>query len=89
MLSHINVGYGSDVSIAKAAQTIAQVVGYTGVVTFDTSKPDGTPRKWMDSSRLNSLGWQAQVPLLQGLTLAYQDFLIRTLSPVGAHPVGE
>jgi GDP-L-fucose synthase len=75
MLSHINVGYGTDVSIAEAAQTIAQVVGYTGAVTFDTSKPDGTPRKWMDSSRLNSLGWQAEVPLLQGLTLAYQDFL--------------
>jgi GDP-L-fucose synthase len=76
MLSHINVGYGTDVSIAQAAQTIAQVVGYTGAVTFDTSKPDGTPRKWMDSSRLNSLGWQAKVPLLQGLTQAYQDFLV-------------
>jgi GDP-L-fucose synthase len=75
MLSHINVGYGTDVSIAEAAQTIAQVVGYTGEITFDSSKPDGTPRKWMDSSRLNSLGWQAQVPLLQGLTQAYQDFL--------------
>ena len=75
MLSHINVGYGTDVSIAEAAQNIAKVVGYTGAVTFDTSKPDGTPRKWMDSSRLNSLGWQAQVPLLQGLTQAYQDFL--------------
>ena len=78
MLSHINVGYGTDVSIAEAAQTIAQVVGYKGAVTFDTSKPDGTPRKWMDSSRLNSLGWQAKVPLLQGLTQAYQDFLTRT-----------
>jgi GDP-L-fucose synthase len=78
MLSHINVGYGADLSIAEAAQTIAQVVGYTGAVTFDTSKPDGAPRKWMDSSRLNSLGWQAEVPLLQGLTLAYQDFLTRT-----------
>jgi GDP-L-fucose synthase len=78
MLSHINVGYGADVSIAAAAQTIAQVVGYTGAVTFDTSKPDGTPRKWMDSSRLNSLGWQAQVSLLQGLTQAYQDFLTKT-----------
>jgi GDP-L-fucose synthase len=75
MLSHINVGYGSDVSIAEAAQTIAQVVGYSGAITFDTSKPDGAPRKWMDSSRLNSLGWQPQVPLLQGLTQAYQDFL--------------
>ena len=78
MLSHINVGYGSDVSIAEAAQTIAQVVGYTGAVTFDTSKPDGTPRKWMDSNRLNSLGWKAQVPLFQGLTQAYQDFLNQT-----------
>lgn len=78
MLSHINVGYGSDVTIAEAAQTIAQVVGYTGAVTFDATKPDGTPRKWMDSTRLNSLGWQAQVPLLQGLTQAYQDFLSMT-----------
>jgi GDP-L-fucose synthase len=76
MLSHINVGYGSDVSIAEAAQAIAQVVGYTGAITFDTTKPDGTPRKWMDSSRLNTLGWQAQVPLIQGLTKAYQDFLV-------------
>ena len=75
MLSHINVGCGSDVSIAEAAQAIAQVVGYTGAVNFDTGKPDGTPRKLMDSSRLNSLGWQAQVPLVQGLTQAYQDFL--------------
>jgi GDP-L-fucose synthase len=77
MLSHINVGYGTDVSIAEVAQSIAQVVGYTGAVTFDTSKPDGTPRKWMDGSRLNKLGWQAQVPLLQGLTQAYHDFLTR------------
>lgn len=75
MLSHINVGYGSDVSIAEAAQAIAQVVGYTGAVTFDTTKPDGTPRKWIDSSRLNTLGWQAQIPLIEGLTKAYQDFL--------------
>jgi GDP-L-fucose synthase len=82
MLGHINVGYGSDVSIAEVVQIIAQVVGYTGTVTFDTSKPDGTPRKWMDSSRLNSLGWQAQVPLLQGLTQAYEDFLVRTRPPV-------
>jgi GDP-L-fucose synthase len=78
MLSHINVGYGSDMSVAEVAQTIAQVVEYKGAVTFDASKPDGTPRKWMDSSRLISLGWQAQVDLLQGLTQAYQDFLTRT-----------
>jgi GDP-L-fucose synthase len=78
MLSHINVGYGSDVSIAEAAQTIAQVVGYTGAVTFDTSKPDGAPRKLMDSTRIHSLGWQAKVDLEQGLALAYQDFLTHT-----------
>ena len=77
MLSHINVGFGTDVTIAEAAQTIAQVVGYTGAVNFDTSKPDGTPRKLMDSTLLNSLGWQAQVPLKLGLTKAYQDFLAR------------
>jgi GDP-L-fucose synthase len=75
MLSHINVGYGQDVTIAEAAQTIAQVVGYNGAISFDATKPDGTPRKWMDSSRLNSLGWQSQVDLRQGLVLAYQDFL--------------
>ena len=77
-LSHINVGYGTDVTIAEAAQTIAKVVGYTGAVTFDINKPDGTPRKWMDSSRLKSLGWQAKVPLLEGLAKSYQDFLTRT-----------
>jgi GDP-L-fucose synthase len=89
MLSHINVGFGADVSIAEAAQTIAQVVGYRGAVTFDTSKPDGTPRKWMDSTRLNSLGWQAKVPLLQGLTQVYKDFLSGILSNVGVHTVGD
>lgn len=75
MLSHINVGFGSDVSIAEAAKTIAQVVGYPGNITFDPSKPDGAPRKLMDSSRLNQLGWRPHVELAQGLALAYQDFL--------------
>jgi GDP-L-fucose synthase len=75
MQSHINVGYGQDVTIALMARAVAQTVGYTGRVEFDTSKPDGPPRKWMDSRRLNSLGWQAQVPLQQGLALAYADFL--------------
>lgn len=75
MLSHINVGYGSEESIAEAARIIARVVGYNGAISFDTSKPDGTPRKLMDSSRLNALGWQAQVPLQTGLKLAYEDFL--------------
>ena len=75
MQSHINVGSGSDVTIAEVAQTIAQTVGYTGQIEFDTSKPDGAPRKWMDSSRLNALGWQAQVNLHSGLAAAYQDFV--------------
>ena len=73
--SHINVGSGSDVTIAELAQYIAQVVGYAGQIVFDTSKPDGAPRKWMDSSRLNALGWQAKVDLQHGLAAAYQDFV--------------
>lgn len=75
MQSHINVGYGSDLSIADVARTVRQVVGYTGDIEFDTTKPDGTPRKLMDSSRLNSMGWQAKVGLQEGLKLAYLDFL--------------
>ncbi|MDP3343585.1 MAG: GDP-L-fucose synthase [Hydrogenophaga sp.] len=75
MLSHINVGYGEDMSIAELAHSVARTVGYTGHITFDTTKPDGAPRKLMDSSRLHSLGWQAQVDLPTGLALAYQDFL--------------
>ena len=75
MLSHINVGYGTDVSIADLARTVSATVGYTGQITFDPGKPDGTPRKLMDSQRLHSLGWQARVDLPSGLALAYQDFL--------------
>jgi len=75
MLSHINVGYGSDVSIAELAVLIGNTVGYKGGVTYDSSKPDGTPRKLMDSSRLNALGWQAHITLEEGLVSAYKDFL--------------
>ena len=75
MQSHINVGSGSDVTIADLALAIAQTVGYTGQIDFDTTKPDGAPRKWMDSSRLNALGWQAKVSLIEGLRVAYQDFI--------------
>jgi len=75
MLSHINVGYGSDVSIAELAVLIGQTVGYKGRVTYDISKPDGTPRKLMDSSRLNALGWKAHITLEEGLVSAYKDFL--------------
>ena len=75
MLSHINVGYGTDVTIKALAQTISEVVGYQGRIGFDATKPDGPARKLMDSGRLNSLGWQAQVNLKEGLTKAYQDYL--------------
>jgi GDP-L-fucose synthase len=75
MLSHINVGCGADVTILEVAQAVARTVGYTGQILTDPSKPDGTPRKLMDSSRLNALGWQAQVGLEAGLKAAYQDFL--------------
>jgi len=75
MLSHINVGWGDDVTIADAARTVAQVVGYTGQIVFDTQKPDGTPRKLMDSQRLRALGWLPKIEFETGLRLAYQDFL--------------
>ena len=75
MQSHINVGFGSDVTIKELAQTISEVIGYQGSIGFDVTKPDGTARKLMDSGRLNSLGWQAQVNLRDGLSLAYQDYL--------------
>jgi len=75
MLSHINVGYGNDVSIAELAVLIGQTIGYKGKITYDSSKPDGTPRKLMDSSRLNALGWQANISLEEGLVSAYKDFL--------------
>jgi GDP-L-fucose synthase len=75
MQSHINVGYGSDVTIAQVAHTIGNVVGYAGEIVFDATKPDGAPRKLMDSALLKSLGWQAQVDLQTGLKLAYADFL--------------
>jgi len=75
MLSHINVGFGSDITIAELARSIAIAVGYSGDIEFDTSKPDGAPRKWMDSARLNALGWNAKIQLQQGLATAYQDFV--------------
>jgi len=75
MQSHLNVGFGSDVTIAELARAVGEAVGYTGTITFDTSKPDGAPRKWMDSRRLNALGWQAKVDLQAGLRAAYADFV--------------
>jgi GDP-L-fucose synthase len=78
MQSHINVGYGQDITIATLAQTVGRVVGYQGRIDFDTSQPDGAPRKLMDSARINALGWQARIHLEDGLARAYADFLSLT-----------
>ena len=75
MQSLINVGYGEDITIAELANAVGLAVGYQGRIEFDPGKPDGTPRKLMDSGRLEALGWHAQVSLRDGLALAYQDFL--------------
>ncbi len=75
MLSHINVGYGSDLTIREVAHKVAEVVGYEGEIDFDASKPDGTPRKLMDSHRLQKLGWKAEVDLKRGLQLSYAEYL--------------
>jgi nucleoside-diphosphate-sugar epimerase len=75
MLSHINVGTGTDVSIADLARMVAEVTGFRGRLGFDTSKPDGTPKKLMDVSRLARLGWKASIPLEQGLRETYAWFL--------------
>jgi GDP-L-fucose synthase len=75
MLSHINVGSGDDIHISDLAQQIRSVVGYEGEIRFDVSKPDGAPRKLIDSSRLNSMGWRARTTLQTGLALAYRDFI--------------
>jgi GDP-L-fucose synthase len=75
MCSHINVGTGRDLTIAELANTMAKVVGFEGDIEFDTSKPDGAPRKLMDVSRLGSLGWTYSVELEQGLGMTYEWFL--------------
>ena len=74
----INVGSGSELTIRQLAETIARIVGYTGEVKWDSSKPNGTPRKLMDSSRLFGLGWKPKVGLEEGIRRAYEDFLTRT-----------
>jgi GDP-L-fucose synthase len=75
MQSHINVGFGSDVTIKELAQAVAKAIGYRGKIIFDPTKPDGSPRKWMDSGRLNNLGWVPRVNLEDGLIRAYQAFI--------------
>jgi GDP-L-fucose synthase len=74
MLSHINVGVGDDITINELAQIIKDTVGYQGDIVFDNTKPDGAPRKLMDSSRIKDLGWQAEIEIKIGLINAYKDF---------------
>ena len=75
MLSHLNVGSGTDITIHELAETIQQVVGYEGEINWDTTKPDGTPRKLMDTRKINALGWQPQINLKEGLTNTYRWFV--------------
>lgn len=72
-----NIGTGTDVTIREVAETVMSVVGFPGEIVFDKTKPDGTPRKLLDVSRLRAIGWQARTPLREGIALAYQDFLAR------------
>lgn len=83
MLSHINVGTGVDCTIRELAETVAKVTGFKGKLTFDSSKPDGAPRKLMDVSRLNSMGWTATINLEDGLRDAYQWFVANRLDARG------
>jgi len=71
----VNIGTGEDITIAEFARVVAAVVGYTGEISFDPSRPDGTPRKWLDVSRLAALGWRARTSLKDGIKLAYQAYL--------------
>jgi GDP-L-fucose synthase len=73
-LSHINVGTGVDCSIRELAEAISRVTGYEGALDFDTSKPDGTPRKLLDVSKLTAMGWKASIGLEEGLQGTYQWF---------------
>lgn len=80
MQSHLNVGFGSDLNIADLANLIASTIGFSGKIHFDSSKPDGTLRKMMDSSKLRQLGWQPRIDLESGLALTYANFLQNTKS---------
>ncbi len=75
MQSHINVGMGKDISIAELARIVARVIGFQGQIVLDTTKPDGAPRKLMDSTRLNKLGWHAKIELEAGLAMTYQRYV--------------
>jgi GDP-L-fucose synthase len=71
----VNIGVGEDITIRELAETIKGVIGYQGAIEFDTTKPDGPPRKLMDVTRLNAMGWRAKTPFAHGIKLAYADFL--------------
>ena len=77
----VNVGYGSDVTIAELAATVAKVVGYRGAITWDPTKPDGTMRKLIDSSKLFNMGWKPKMGLVEGITATYPDFIARVVKP--------
>jgi nucleoside-diphosphate-sugar epimerase len=74
MQSHINVGYGDDVSVAELARLVANVIGFEGRISYDVSKPDGTPRKLLDVSLLSGLGWSAKIGLELGIKQTYEWF---------------
>jgi GDP-L-fucose synthase len=73
--AHINIGSGKEISIRQLAELVQEVVGFKNKLTFDASKPDGTPRKLMDSTRLRKLGWEPKIELEKGIEFAYEDFL--------------
>jgi GDP-L-fucose synthase len=73
----MNIGVGHDLTIRELAEAVKAVVGYQGAIEFDTSKPDGTPRKLMDVGRLNAMGWRATTDMANGLAAAYADFVAR------------
>lgn len=77
----VNIGVGEDLTIRELAETLKDIVGYQGNIEFDTTKPDGTPRKLMDVSRLHSLGWKPKTGFRDGLALAYRDFVDRHVTP--------
>ncbi len=75
MQSHLNVGYGSDITIAELTSAIAKAINYSGKIIFDATKPDGAPQKWMSSARINQLGWQPTITLTDGLNRTYRDYV--------------
>jgi GDP-L-fucose synthase len=82
--SHINIGYGEDISIDQLANFVAEIVGFQGQLRYDSSKPDGTPRKLLDSSRIRAMGWQPQIDLRTGLTETYEWYvanMVQALTP--------